>query len=125
MIYTVLTADVSADLVLLASSFRLFLIIQDKALRFRLSCLFSTCVITTAISLVNSSFILNADGLKLVIVAIVEVCKALGSSSFNINYNWTALRLAYPLLSPTSQFSLLCFCNSVNTLAERLGVEAE
>ena len=124
MIYTVLTADVFADFVLLTFSLRLFLVIQDRALRFRLSCLFSTCVITTAISLVNSSIILTADGLKVVIVAIVEVRKAIGSS-LNINYNWTALRLAYLLLSPTSQLSPLCFHNSVNTLRERLGAEAE
>jgi hypothetical protein len=82
MIYTVLIADVIADFVLLTSSLRLFLVIQDKVLRFRLSCLFSTCVITTAISLVNSSFILTSGGLKVVLIAIVEVCKPLSVSFF-------------------------------------------
>lgn len=67
-----LVSDVIADLVLLLSSLRLFIVIQDKDLRFRLSCLFSTCVITTAVSLVNSCFVLKSEGLKIFIIAIVE-----------------------------------------------------
>jgi len=67
-----LVSDVIADLFLLASSLHLFLVIQDKALRFRLSCLFSTCVFTTVVSIVNSLFILKSEGTKIVIIAIVE-----------------------------------------------------
>ena len=62
-----------ADLLLLATSLHLFVVIQDKALRFRLSCLFSTCVLTTVVSIVNSLFILKSEGIKLVTIAIVEV----------------------------------------------------
>jgi hypothetical protein len=62
-----------ADLFLLAISLHLFLVIQDKTLRFRLSCLFSTCVFTTVVSIVDSSFILNSGGMKVIIIAIVEV----------------------------------------------------
>ena len=62
-----------ADLFLLATSLHLFLVILDKDLRFRLSCLFSTCVITTIISIVNCSFILGSQGLKVTIIGVVEV----------------------------------------------------
>ena len=62
-----------ADLFLLASSLHLFLVIQDRTLRFRLSCLFSTCVLTTVVSIIDSSFILKMEGLKVIIVAVVEV----------------------------------------------------
>jgi len=69
-----MVSDAIADVSLLVASFKLFLAIQDKPLRCRLSFLFSTCVITTAISLVNSSFILSSKGLKVIIIALVEGC---------------------------------------------------
>jgi hypothetical protein len=116
-LYCPLTADVFADLLLLTSSLRLFLVIQDEALRFRLSCLFSTCVITTIVSLVNSLFILTSVGLKIVIITLIEVRKPLGVSSFNIKTDdWTALRPVYLSLLRISQFSPICFHDALNKL---------
>ena len=62
-----------ADLFLLATSLHLFLVIQDRTLRFRLSCLFSTCVITTIVSVINCAFILISVGVKVTIIGVVEV----------------------------------------------------
>jgi hypothetical protein len=76
-LYCLHIADVIADLVLLTFSLRLFLVIQDRDLRFRLSCLFSTCLVTTVLSLINSSFILKSQALKVAIIALVEVRKLL------------------------------------------------
>ena len=115
-------ADAIADVSLLVASFKLFLVIQDKPLRCRLSLLHSTCVITTAISLVNSSFILTSKGLKVIIIALVEVRKNCALFTYclncNITDNLTALRAAFPSLSPTFQFSQIYVLVSVNT---RLG----
>jgi hypothetical protein len=76
-LYCPLTADVFADLLLLTSSLRLFLVIQDETLRFRLSCLFSTCVVTTTVSLVNSLLVLTSGGPKIIIITLIEVRKPL------------------------------------------------
>jgi len=78
---------VIADGLLLVASLHLFLVIQDKALRCRLSFLFSTCVITTAVSLVSASFILTSEGLKVVIVALVEGSTSLIVSNIPILSN--------------------------------------
>jgi len=67
-----LVSNVIGDCVLLISSLRLFLVIQDKALRFRLSCLFSTCIISSAVSFVHFSLIITSGGMKVVIVAVIE-----------------------------------------------------
>ncbi|KAF8815437.1 hypothetical protein BYT27DRAFT_7301176, partial [Phlegmacium glaucopus] len=67
-----LVSDVIADLFLLVTPLQIFVAIQDKALRFRLTCLFSTCLITTAISLVNASFILSSEGMIVVIIFLLE-----------------------------------------------------
>ena len=113
-----------ADVFLVATSLHLFLVIQDKALRIRLSCLFSTCILTTAVSFVNSSFILNSGGMKVVVIAVVEVRKLLNCYFFLSRncWNWMSFRAAYLLLSPTSQLSPVCLYQSVNTL---LGEQAE
>ena len=117
-LYYLLTADVIADVFLLATSLHLFLVIQDKVLRIRLSCLFSTCILTTAVSFVNSSFILNSGGMKVIIIAIVEVRKFLNCYfAFPvITENWMSFRAAYLLSLPTSQLSIVCLYRPLNTL---------
>lgn len=42
----------------------------------RLMVIFSTCIVTTIVSLVHAVYILNYGGKKVVIVALVEVNKA-------------------------------------------------
>ncbi|KDR80910.1 hypothetical protein GALMADRAFT_1114804 [Galerina marginata CBS 339.88] len=71
--FTQLGSDIFADLTLLLSSLQLFLIIQDKALRIRLICIFATCTATTIVSFVHAAFILTSEGTKIVIAALVEV----------------------------------------------------
>ena len=95
-----------ADLSLLGTSIHLFLVIQDRALRFRLSCLFSTCVFTTAVSFVNSSFIINSGGMKIVLIATVEVRKFAISSfpkkSLTIGWHLLVQRISYCRQHPSS-----------------------
>jgi hypothetical protein len=47
--------------------------LEDKVLRRRLMVIFSTCIITTIVSLVHAAYILTMGGVKVVIAAIVEV----------------------------------------------------
>ncbi|KAF8997834.1 hypothetical protein BDQ17DRAFT_1362685 [Cyathus striatus] len=72
-----LASDITADLFLLILPVRLFVVLQDKWLRYRLIMIFSTCVATTAVSLVHAAFILNRTGVKEVIAAVVEDCVSL------------------------------------------------
>ena len=95
-----------ADLSLLGTSLHLFLVIQDKALRFRLSCLFSTCVLTSTVSFVNSTFIINSGGMKLIVIAIVEVRKFAISSfpkkSLTIGWHLLVQRISSCRQHPSS-----------------------
>lgn len=68
-------ADVIADLILLIAPLKLLQSLQDKQLRLRLMVIFSTCIVTTVVSLVHAVYILNHGGKKVVIVALVEVNK--------------------------------------------------
>ncbi|TFK34018.1 hypothetical protein BDQ12DRAFT_657234 [Crucibulum laeve] len=67
-----LVSDILADLVLLISPLRLFYTILDKRLRRRLSIIFSTCIITTIVSLVHGVYIITTPGYRVLIVAYVE-----------------------------------------------------
>ena len=84
-----------ADFFLLSTSMHLFLVLQDKALRIRLSCLFSTCVFTTVVSIVNFSFVIASESMKIVIITIVEVTKIYYFFIPVIADGWMALRAAY------------------------------
>ncbi|KAJ3509947.1 hypothetical protein NLJ89_g4943 [Agrocybe chaxingu] len=64
--------DAFADLSLLLSSFRLFVIIQHRPLRYRLILLFSTCLLTTGVSAVHVYLILTAKSVLILIAALVE-----------------------------------------------------
>ena len=66
-------ADIVSDSVLLLSPAFLFRTIRDPWLRHRLIAIFSTCIVTTVISLVHASYILTAGGTRVVIAALVEV----------------------------------------------------
>ncbi|KAF8335095.1 hypothetical protein F5887DRAFT_624166 [Amanita rubescens] len=72
-----LVTDVLADLTLLITPICLFRNIRDKWLRYRLVAIFSTCMVTTIVSLVHALYILTAGGPRLVIAAIVENCTSL------------------------------------------------
>jgi len=67
-----LVTDVLADLTLLIAPLRLVYGITDRHLRNRLVIIFSTCVVTTIISMVHATYILTVGGAKVVISALVE-----------------------------------------------------
>ncbi|KII85936.1 hypothetical protein PLICRDRAFT_94109 [Plicaturopsis crispa FD-325 SS-3] len=67
-----LTTDVVADSILLWSPLKILSGLDDKVLRRRLMIIFSTCIATTIVSLVHAVFILEDEGVKVILVAIVE-----------------------------------------------------
>ncbi|KAJ7302776.1 hypothetical protein DFH08DRAFT_720704 [Mycena albidolilacea] len=72
-----LVTDVLADSILLFAPLQLFRSLADKMLRRKLTLIFSTCVVTTIVSLVHAAFILRNGGVKEIISAIVEDCLSL------------------------------------------------
>ncbi|KAJ7132408.1 hypothetical protein C8R44DRAFT_773998 [Mycena epipterygia] len=72
-----LVTDVIADTILLLAPIPLFKNLADKVLRRKLTLIFSTCVVTTIVSLVHAAFILRNGGVKVVISALVEDCLSL------------------------------------------------
>ncbi|KAJ7679716.1 hypothetical protein B0H14DRAFT_3063268 [Mycena olivaceomarginata] len=76
-LWAVALADVLSDSILLFAPLQLFRTLADKMLRRKLTLIFSTCVVTTIVSLVHAAFILRNGGIKVVISAIVEDCLSL------------------------------------------------
>jgi len=72
-----LVTDILADLFLLLSPLRVLVYLQDKGLRRKLMIIFSTCLVTTVVSLVHAAFILTTGGIKVIISALVEDCISL------------------------------------------------
>ncbi|KAJ7922315.1 hypothetical protein B0H13DRAFT_1707824 [Mycena leptocephala] len=72
-----IVTDFIADSILLLAPLPLFRTLIDKSLGYKLTLLFSTCVVTTIVSLVHSAFILTDDDKKILISAIVEDCLSL------------------------------------------------
>ncbi|KAJ7663873.1 hypothetical protein DFH06DRAFT_335250 [Mycena polygramma] len=67
-----LVTDVVADSILLLAPLPLFRNLSDKALRNKLTLIFSTCVVTTIVSLVHAAYILTNGHIKVLISAVVE-----------------------------------------------------
>ncbi|KAJ6580886.1 hypothetical protein B0H19DRAFT_1112752 [Mycena capillaripes] len=67
-----LITDVIADSILLFAPLPLFRNLFDKSLRHKLTLIFSTCIVTTIISLVHAAFILRRGHTKVLISAVVE-----------------------------------------------------
>ncbi|PBL00056.1 hypothetical protein ARMGADRAFT_1008547 [Armillaria gallica] len=72
-----LVSDVIADLILILAPLKLLAGLEDKGLRHRLMVIFSTCIVTTIVSLVHAAYILTLGETKVVISAIVEDCVSL------------------------------------------------
>ncbi|KAK7015210.1 hypothetical protein VNI00_019140 [Paramarasmius palmivorus] len=72
-----LFTDILADAILVIVPVRLILTLSDKKLRRRLGVIFSTCLITTAVSLVHAAFIFIGAGHQEVMAAIAEDCVSL------------------------------------------------
>lgn len=72
-----IVTDVLSDAILVFVPIRLIAGLSDKKLKHRLSVIFSTCLITTAVSLVHAAFILVHAGPQEVIAAITEDCVSL------------------------------------------------
>jgi hypothetical protein len=68
-------ADIIADLILIIAPLQLLQGLQDKQLRRRLMLIFSTCIVTTIVSLVHAAYILKLGGPKVVVAALVEVTR--------------------------------------------------
>jgi hypothetical protein len=75
-----LIVDIVADSAALIIPLRLLVVLQDKWLRTRLMAIFSTCMITTAVSIVHAIFILRSRSPAIVIIALVEVSVSLPST---------------------------------------------
>jgi len=65
--------DTIADLLVLVVPLQLLYVLQDRWLRSRLMIIFSTCMLTTIVSLVHAIFILTLKGPAIVIVALLAV----------------------------------------------------
>ncbi|TFK34016.1 hypothetical protein BDQ12DRAFT_738409 [Crucibulum laeve] len=72
-----LISDIVSDSLLLLTPIRLFLVIRDKWLRYRLMMIFSTCIMTTIVSLAHTAYVIEAAGNIIVMVALVENCISL------------------------------------------------
>ncbi|KAF8888061.1 hypothetical protein BD779DRAFT_1470436 [Infundibulicybe gibba] len=64
-------------LILIIAPLKLLKGLEDKGLRHRLMVIFSTCIVTTIVSLVHAVYILKLGGTKVVIAALVEDCVSL------------------------------------------------
>ncbi|KAJ7759983.1 hypothetical protein B0H16DRAFT_1533256 [Mycena metata] len=69
--------DIISDSILLFAPLLLFRDLLDKSLRRKLSLIFSTCVVTTIVSLVHAAFLLRNSGINIAISATVEGCLSL------------------------------------------------
>ncbi|KAJ7908448.1 hypothetical protein B0H13DRAFT_1617460 [Mycena leptocephala] len=67
-----LITDVISDSILLFAPLPLFRDLNNKALRRKLTLIFSTCVVTTIVSLVHAFLILRSGHIKVLIAALVE-----------------------------------------------------
>ncbi|KAH8835080.1 hypothetical protein DL96DRAFT_1572760 [Flagelloscypha sp. PMI_526] len=67
-----LVTDVIIDGILIVAPLTLLKTLQDRTLRRKLAIIFSTCVVTTIVSLVHAAYIISNGGIKVVISAIVE-----------------------------------------------------
>ncbi|KAF7362718.1 hypothetical protein MVEN_00621100 [Mycena venus] len=72
-----IVADVISDLILLFAPLPLFRNLLDKSLGHKLTLIFSTCVVTTIVSLFHATFILLDYEIKITIAAMVEGCLSL------------------------------------------------
>lgn len=72
-----LVSDIIADLILILAPVKLFSELGDRKLRVRLVMIFSTCIVTTIVSLVHATYILTLGGPKVLIAALVEDCMSL------------------------------------------------
>lgn len=67
-----LVTDVLSDVILMLAPLNLIRGLQDVALRRRLTLIFSTCIVTTIVSLVHAAFIFQDGGPKVLVAAFVE-----------------------------------------------------
>ncbi|KAJ7203558.1 hypothetical protein GGX14DRAFT_698947 [Mycena pura] len=72
-----LVTDILADSILLIAPLPLFRSLSDKGLRRKLTLIFSTCIVTTIVSLVHAAFILRNSSIKILVSAVVEDCFSL------------------------------------------------
>ncbi|KAJ7708700.1 hypothetical protein B0H17DRAFT_362893 [Mycena rosella] len=110
-----LLSDVASDTILIVAPLQVLRHLEDKGLRRRLMIIFSTCVVTTIVSLVHSAMILTGGGPKVLVAAVVEDCISLIVCNIPIVVS-ASLRTCQsdPHRSPTSS-SLLRFATYART----------
>ncbi|KAJ8096297.1 hypothetical protein PM082_011452 [Marasmius tenuissimus] len=72
-----LITDILADAFLLFAPLRVLMHLKNKAVRNKLIIIFSTCLVTTTVSLVHAAYILTTGGIPVIISALVEDCASL------------------------------------------------
>ncbi|KAF7770342.1 hypothetical protein Agabi119p4_6316 [Agaricus bisporus var. burnettii] len=65
-------ADLVSDSMLLIAPIRIFTVITDRKLRHRTMIIFSTCIVTTVVSLVHAAYIFQSKAIPILIAAFVE-----------------------------------------------------
>ncbi|TFK34017.1 hypothetical protein BDQ12DRAFT_380009 [Crucibulum laeve] len=98
-----------ADSILILSIIQLFLVIQDKRLRYRLIAMFSSSIVTSIVSSIHALFILQCKGPEIIIAALVE---GQSPSLFRIfllllqlSFVWAVIQLRIEVLCFLFQFS--------------------
>ncbi|KAF7309427.1 hypothetical protein MIND_00313500 [Mycena indigotica] len=113
-----LVTDIIADSILLLSPLPLFRNLSDKPLRRKLTLIFSTCVVTTIISLVHAVLILKNGGVKVVLSALVEDTLSLIVANIPVVvtslFNITATASDRPNRSTSIQFSTMPWIHGVS-----------
>ena len=89
-------ADIISDSILLVSPWTLWWGLSDLALRRRLIVIFSTCVITTVVSIVHTVIIITYGDERVVITGLVEVSFLLLQHNFDLNHRIPFEELRFP-----------------------------
>ncbi|KAJ7922316.1 hypothetical protein B0H13DRAFT_125073 [Mycena leptocephala] len=124
-----IVTDVIADSILLLAPLPLFRKLVDKSLGYKLTLLFSTCVVTTIVSLVHSAFLLTHANMKILISAIVEGCVSLIVANIPVVITTTIDIVGEPDQAQTGKSvqltSVLWFSEAQTTGAMELHIIAE
>ncbi|KAF9446197.1 hypothetical protein P691DRAFT_784169 [Macrolepiota fuliginosa MF-IS2] len=108
-------ADIISDGTLLFVPIRLFMIIQEKELRYRLIVIFGTCIITTIVSFVHTAFLFEVKETPIIITAVVENAISLVVCNVPIMVA-TIVKLRKQNTSPISESGdILCFAQGNTT----------
>ncbi|KAJ6480052.1 hypothetical protein DFH09DRAFT_1214764 [Mycena vulgaris] len=110
-----LVTDVISDSILLFAPLPLFRSILDKSLGHKLALIFSTCVVTTIVSLVHATFMLRDHDFKILLSGIVEGCLSLIVANIPVIITSTMDIVGEQDRVPTAQFSTIFWFSEART----------